>query len=207
MRPCKCQGHCLFFMDSRVLPCGSAAAQYVNPNPPHALRLFSPPNMGKVISRMWLCLTSTSCVPCVFLVFCSANSLVFNGLYIALEPNHIPQQGLWWEVTPLGMLFNRNKNQRVNRLVGGRRFSFCVIYKVCGPATAIRDLVPACAFLSAVNHYRYYLCVSLSVDCANLWSSGASLVVPLWAGEHLWETDKETCSDHSPAHPVSVSLL
>lgn len=32
-------------------------------------------------------------------------------------------------------------------------------------------------------------------------------MVPIRTGEHLWETKTETCSNHSPAHPVSVRFL
>ncbi len=66
----------------------SAAAQYINSQ---TCTCSHPPKMGKVTSRMWLCV----CVCPLQTVLpepspSSSNSLAFNGLCRALQPNHRP---------------------------------------------------------------------------------------------------------------------
>lgn len=83
--PCQRQGHCLFFMYSGVLPCGSTAARYINSQTGTHSFKDGKGNLKDVA----VCVCPLQAVPSVSCPS-SFNSLALNGLCRALQPNHRP---------------------------------------------------------------------------------------------------------------------
>lgn len=77
--PCQHQGHCLFFMFSRVLPCGSTSAQWINSQ----TRTHSPPQRkGKGDSKdVALCTCACVCVYVCVRALQTVSSLLSPSLF------------------------------------------------------------------------------------------------------------------------------
>ncbi len=220
--PCQRQGHCVFLMYSKVWPSGSAAAQYISSQ---TCTHSQPAKDGKgKLKEVAVCVCPLQVVPSVPSPP-SVNSLAFNSLCRASQPNHRPasfrltEQGLWWEVTPLDMLFNHSWNEQANRLVSGKISAICVIYKVWvgewQGSGSYCACVCMCMCVCVCMCVFRQLFIIIVITGVSLFSWTALTCDPreplLWSqserGSICGKTETETCSNHSPAHPVSGSIL